>query len=51
MRDSIAAGAPAIGEAVKAVVLTLIDVFVSCVPQLADGALQLVVTRNGRNQK
>ena len=39
----IAAGAPDIGEAVKAVVLTLIDVFVSCVPQLADGALQLVV--------
>lgn len=39
----IAAGAPAIGEAVKAVVLTLIDVFVSCVSQLADGALQLVV--------
>lgn len=39
----IAAGAPAIGEAVKAVGLTLIDVFVSCVPQLADGALQLVV--------
>lgn len=39
----IAAGAPAIGEAVKAVILTLIDVFVSCVPQLADGALQLVV--------
>lgn len=39
----IAAGAPVIGEAVKAVVLTLIDVFVSCVPQLADGALQLVV--------
>lgn len=39
----IDAGAPAIGEAVKAVVLTLIDVFVSCVPQLADGALQLVV--------
>lgn len=39
----IVAGAPAIGEAVKAVVLTLIDVFVSCVPQLADGALQLVV--------
>lgn len=39
----IAAGAPSIGEAVKAVILTLIDVFVSCVPQLADGALQLVV--------
>ena len=39
----ITAGAPAIGEAIKAVVLTLIDVFVSCVPQLADGALQLVV--------
>ena len=39
----IAAGAPAIGKAVKAVILTMIDVFVSCVPQLADGALQLVV--------
>lgn len=39
----IAAGASAIGEAVKAVILILIDVFVSCVPQLADGALQLVV--------
>jgi tape measure domain-containing protein len=39
----IVAGAPAIGEAVKAVILTLIDVFASCVPQLADGALQLVV--------
>lgn len=39
----IAAGASAIGEAVKAVILTLIDVFVSCVPQLADGALRLVV--------
>ena len=39
----IAAGASAIGEAVKAVILTLIDVFVSCVPQLADGALQLMV--------
>lgn len=39
----IVAGAPDIGEAVKAVILTLIDVFVSCVPQLADGALQLVV--------
>lgn len=39
----IAAGASAIGEAVKAVILTLIDVLVSCVPQLADGALQLVV--------
>ena len=39
----ITAGAPAIGEAVKAVILTLTDVFVSCVPQLADGALQLVV--------
>ena len=32
----IAAGAPAIGEAVKAVVLTLIDVFVSCVPPLSE---------------
>lgn len=39
----IAAGAPVIGKAVKSVILTLIDVFVSCVPQFADGALQLVV--------
>ena len=39
----IAAGAPVIGEAVKSVILTLIDLFVSCVPQFADGALQLVV--------
>lgn len=39
----ISAGTPAIGEAIKSVILILIDVFVSCVPQLADGALQLVV--------
>lgn len=33
----------AIGRAFKAVVLTLIDVLVECVPALADGALQIVV--------
>lgn len=35
---AIGDGAPAIGEAVKAVVLTLIDVLVECVPQMAEGA-------------
>lgn len=39
----IAEGAPAIGEAVKAVVLTLIDVLIECVPAIAEGALQLIV--------
>lgn len=34
--------AKAIGEAVKAVVLTLVDVLVECVPPIADGVLQLV---------
>lgn len=38
----IAKGAPAIGEAVKALVLTLVDVLVQCVPALADGALRLI---------
>ena len=38
----IAQGAPAIGEAVKAVVLTLVDVLVECVPAIADGALALL---------
>lgn len=40
--DVIAEGAPAIGEAVKAVVLSLVDVIVECVPAIADGALELV---------
>ena len=35
-------GAPAIGEAVKAIVLTLLDVLVECVPQIADSVLQIV---------
>ena len=38
----IAAGAPSIGEAVKAVVLSLVDVLVECVPAIADGALALL---------
>ena len=39
---AISSGAPAIGEAVKAIVLTLVDVLVQCVPAIADGTLQLV---------
>ena len=38
----IAAGAPSIGEAVKAVVLSLVNVLVECVPEIADGALALL---------
>ena len=38
----IAGSAGAIGEAVKAVVLTLVDVLVECVPAIADGAMKLV---------
>lgn len=38
----IANSAGAIGEAVKAVVLMLVDVLVECVPAIADGALKLV---------
>lgn len=38
----IADSAGAIGEAVKAVVLMLVDVLVECVPAIADGALKLI---------
>lgn len=38
----IAAAAPAIGEAVKALVLTLVDVLVQCIPTIADGAMKLI---------
>lgn len=38
----IAESAPAIGEAIKAVVLSLLDVLLECVPQIADGALALI---------
>ena len=38
----IADSADAIGEAVKAVVLTLVNVFVECVPAIADGVLKLI---------
>ena len=38
----IADSAGAIGEAVKAVVLMLVDVLVECVPTIADGALKLI---------
>lgn len=40
--EAIANSAVAIGEAVKAIVLTLIDVLVECIPPLADGVLKLV---------
>lgn len=39
----ISKGAPAIGKAIKAVVLNLIDVLVECVPAIAEGALILLV--------
>lgn len=39
----IAESAPAIAEAIKAVVLSLVDVLVTCIPAIADGALKLVV--------
>ena len=38
----IANGAPAIGDAMKAVVLTLVDILVECIPAIADGALELI---------
>lgn len=38
----IADGAPAIGEAIKAVVLSLVDVLVECAPAIAEGALKLI---------
>ena len=38
----IAASATEIGNAIKAVVLTLVDVLVECVPQIVDGALTLI---------
>ena len=38
----IADGAPAIGEAIKAIVLTIVDVLVECIPAIADGALELI---------
>ena len=38
----IANSAGAIGEAVKAIVLMLVDVLVECVPAIADGALKLI---------
>lgn len=38
----IADSTDAIGEAVKAVVLMLVDVLVECIPAIADGALKLI---------
>lgn len=38
----IEVGAPAIGEAFKALVLSLVDVLVECVPAIATGALELL---------
>lgn len=41
--NGIATAAPAIGAAVKAVVLTLVDVLMECVPTLAEGAMALII--------
>ena len=38
----IAEGAPAIGEAFKAIVLTCLDVLTECIPKMAEGVLSLV---------
>ena len=38
----IAEGAPAIGKAFKAIVLTCLDVLIECIPKIADGVLSLV---------
>ena len=38
----IAEGAPAIGKAVKAVVLTIVDVLVECIPAISEGLLELI---------
>lgn len=40
---AIAEAAPALGEAIKALVLTLVDILVECTPAIADGALKLLV--------
>ena len=40
--DVIAAGAPAVGRAFKALVLSAVDVLVECVPVIADAALKLI---------
>ena len=40
----IADGAPALGEAFKAVVLTFVDVLTECVPAVAEGALTLLTS-------
>ena len=42
--DVIAKGAPALGEAFKALVLTAIDVLVECIPPLVDGILLLITS-------
>lgn len=40
--QTIADGAPVLGEALKQVILTAISVLVECVPQIVDGALVLI---------
>ena len=40
--DVIAQGAPAIGEAFKAIILSLVDVLVECTPPISDAAIYLV---------
>ena len=41
--DVIIQSAPAIGEAIKALLLTTIDVLVECIPQLAEGLLKILL--------
>ena len=41
--DVFIQSAPAIGEAIKALILTAIDVLVECVPALAEGLLQIIL--------
>ena len=41
--EVIAGSAESIGKAVKAVVLTLIDVIVTCAPAIADGLFELII--------
>ncbi len=38
----ISEGAPVIGDMVKSLILTLVDVMTQCVPQITDGAFQLL---------
>lgn len=41
--ETIANSASSIGEAVKTVILSLVDVMTECIPAIVDGAMQLIV--------